>query len=291
MTDSDSENMNEGRRSRSRSPNKTASRERSRDIVRTTRVFVNNLAFQVKWQDLKDYMRQCGEVQYVNVLQDQGRSKGCGIVEFATVEEAELAITELDNTELMGRVIYVREDREREKRPQFRETEPRERVYRDERDSRHARESRDDRDDRGAREYREPRERDTYRRDDSPKKRRESPARRSEPRENRERREPREPRAPRERERDDDVQGRQLFVGNLPYSARWQDLKDLFRDTGRVERADVFMDGPNRSKGCGIVVFESPSDAERAIDMLNDYEWNGRRIDVRLDQRPTKPRY
>jgi RNA recognition motif-containing protein len=41
-----------------------------------------------------------------------GRSKGCGIVEFATPDEAQRAITELNDTELMGRMVFVREDRE-----------------------------------------------------------------------------------------------------------------------------------------------------------------------------------
>lgn len=43
-----------------------------------------------------------------------GRSKGCGLVEYSTEEEAALAISELNNTELEGRLIFVREDREPE---------------------------------------------------------------------------------------------------------------------------------------------------------------------------------
>ena len=43
-----------------------------------------------------------------------GRSKGCGLVEYASPEEAATAIAELNNTELEGRLIFVREDRESE---------------------------------------------------------------------------------------------------------------------------------------------------------------------------------
>lgn len=43
-----------------------------------------------------------------------GRSKGCGLVEYASQEEAAKAIAELNNTELEGRLIFVREDREPE---------------------------------------------------------------------------------------------------------------------------------------------------------------------------------
>lgn len=46
-----------------------------------------------------------------------GRSKGCGIVEYATREEAQKAVESLSHAELDGREIYVREDREAE--PKF----------------------------------------------------------------------------------------------------------------------------------------------------------------------------
>lgn len=41
-----------------------------------------------------------------------GRSKGCGIVEYRTPMEAQQAINTLLDTELKGRLIFVREDRE-----------------------------------------------------------------------------------------------------------------------------------------------------------------------------------
>ena len=79
----------------------------------SNRVYVGNLAWSVSWQDLKDHMRDAGDVQYSKVLTDRdGRSKGCGIVEFSTVEGAKDAIEKLTDTELKGRKIFVREDRE-----------------------------------------------------------------------------------------------------------------------------------------------------------------------------------
>ena len=50
------------------------------------------------------------------------------------------------------------------------------------------------------------------------------------------------------------------YVGNLPYSAGWQDLKDLFRSAGRVLHADVMMEDGGRSKGWGIVEFETEAE-------------------------------
>ncbi|KAI9499696.1 hypothetical protein BDB00DRAFT_12840 [Zychaea mexicana] len=58
---------------------------------------------------------------------------------------------------------------------------------------------------------------------------------------------------------------RQLFVGNLPFRVRWQDLKDLFRKAGNVQRADVALSFDNRSKGHGTVLFATVQDAQRAI--------------------------
>jgi len=67
----------------------------------------------VAWQDLKDHMREAGDVVYAEVMTEpDGRSKGCGIVEYSSPEEAQEAISTLTDTELKGRMIFVREDRE-----------------------------------------------------------------------------------------------------------------------------------------------------------------------------------
>jgi len=77
------------------------------------RVYISNLAWRTSWQDLKDKFRECGNVVYSNVIKDEaGRSKGWGIVEFETPEEALAAINSLNGVELGGRNILVREDRE-----------------------------------------------------------------------------------------------------------------------------------------------------------------------------------
>ena len=80
------------------------------------RVYVGNLAYEVAWQDLKDHMREAGDVQFAEVMMmHDGRSKGCGIVEFVDEEGARNAIETLNDTELCGRQIFVREDREQNK--------------------------------------------------------------------------------------------------------------------------------------------------------------------------------
>ena len=77
------------------------------------KVYVGNLSWDVTWQALKDYFRQAGSVLHADVaLEPTGRSRGFGFVEFEQVSEAETAIRELNDTMLLGRKIFVREDRE-----------------------------------------------------------------------------------------------------------------------------------------------------------------------------------
>jgi len=81
----------------------------------TNRVYVGNLSWQTSWQDLKDHMRQSGNVIYADVFLDEsGKSKGCGIVEYSNREDALRAIRSLNDTKIgdTDRLIFVREDRE-----------------------------------------------------------------------------------------------------------------------------------------------------------------------------------
>ena len=83
------------------------------DETKSKRVYVGNLSWSVSWQDLKDHMRTAGEVARSDIMKTHdGRSKGCGIVEYTTEEGAKEAVLKLNDTELNGRQIFVREDRE-----------------------------------------------------------------------------------------------------------------------------------------------------------------------------------
>lgn len=72
------------------------------------RLIVENLSSRVSWQDLKDYMRQAGEVTYADAHK-QRRNEG--VVEFASSSDMKTAIEKLDDTELNGRRIRLVEDR------------------------------------------------------------------------------------------------------------------------------------------------------------------------------------
>ncbi|OXU25125.1 hypothetical protein TSAR_009538 [Trichomalopsis sarcophagae] len=77
------------------------------------RLTVENLSSRVSWQDLKDYMRQAGEVTYADAHK-QRRNEG--VVEFATYSDLKNAIEKLDDTELNGRRIRLIEDKRRGRR-------------------------------------------------------------------------------------------------------------------------------------------------------------------------------
>ena len=218
------------------------------EVIRVARrVYVSNLTYRLSWQELKDFAREAGNVVHAKVMESGGRSKGCGIVEYSTAEEAAQAILTLHDRMLGGRPVCVREDRE-------------------------------DRDLRGALEgeggggrvgggggyrgvsvrsrSRSPPRGDRYARADRP------PPVRTE------------------------ASPCTLYVGNLAYTSTWQSLKDHAASLGiaGVARAEVPANAGGRSRGFGLITFETPSEAEAAVAQLNETELDGRRLLVRLDR-------
>ena len=78
---------------------------------------------------------------------------------------------------------------------------------------------------------------------------------------------------------------RTVYVNNIPYETKWPELKDLFRERvgGDVFFCEVFEKSDGRSAGCGAVEFRSSHDADRAVNIMHHYEFNGRKISVRVD--------
>ena len=73
---------------------------------------MGNLTWGTSWQDLKDHFKPCGAVAHAKIMEgSNGRSRGFGIVEFESAEDAAAAIEQMNETELDGRTIHVREDR------------------------------------------------------------------------------------------------------------------------------------------------------------------------------------
>ncbi|KAF5310869.1 hypothetical protein D9619_007686 [Psilocybe cf. subviscida] len=229
---------------------------------RENRVYVGNLSYDVKYRDLMEFMRgaaywilfetpflhltemgedidgsfwlAAGEVLFAEVLvTPTGVSKGCGIVEYASQEDAQRAIRELSEQPMMGRPVFIREDRENEAR--FGATPVPGKIGMAMAGQ-------------GLNAAPPPRppSHNYFGAASNP--------------------------------------GNQLYVGNLPYQAGWQDLKDLFRTAGNIIRADINIGADGRPKGSGTVVFETPKDAQQAITMYHGFDWYGRTLEVREDR-------
>ena len=81
-----------------------------------------------------------------------------------------------------------------------------------------------------------------------------------------------------------------LYVGNLDYSVNSDNLRDHFAAAGTVTDAVVIMDKySGRSKGFGFVEFESEEMAQKAIEMFNEKDFNGRNLVVNV-ARPREDR-
>ena len=79
---------------------------------------------------------------------------------------------------------------------------------------------------------------------------------------------------------------RRCYVGNLPWSVDWKQLKDHMRKAGHVVHADVLRYRNGKSSGGGIVEYSTVKEAKRAIRELNDTTIDGRGIFVREDKEP-----
>jgi len=75
--------------------------------------------------------------------------------------------------------------------------------------------------------------------------------------------------------------GKKLFIGNLSWNVRDEQLKEVFGAVGTVEEAVVIMDRiKNRSKGFGFVTMSTEEEAQAAVAELNGKEVDGRPINV-----------
>jgi len=246
-------------------------------------VYVGNLSFKSKWQELKDHFKQIGEVENARVLTEDGtewgRSRGVGIVRFKTEAEVELAIARLNGVELDGRALVVDpwtgssgKWKEQQKKggaaplmlanqpattvaaaaaASGQETRPGDWICPVCQDLQFAR--------------------NTVCRNCGPsgkgkgggafmggKGGGKGGGKRIE------------------------VTGEHLvYVGNLAYEVRWKDLKDHMKQAGTVEFCNVLTeDGTEygKSKGVGCVRFSSDAEVQQAIAMLSESDLMGRKI-------------
>src|SRR5436853_6041541 len=77
------------------------------------KLYVGNLPYEVGEGDLQELFARAGSVESVTVMRDQatGRARGFAFVEMSTDDEAQKAITELNEHQLGGRRLSVNEAR------------------------------------------------------------------------------------------------------------------------------------------------------------------------------------
>ncbi len=83
------------------------------------KLYVGNLAYSVRDEDLQEAFAQFGAVTSAKVMMDRetGRSKGFGFVEMGTDSEATSAVNGMNGQSMGGRALVVNEARPREERP------------------------------------------------------------------------------------------------------------------------------------------------------------------------------
>lgn len=84
--------------------------------------------------------------------------------------------------------------------------------------------------------------------------------------------------------------GKKLYVGNLPFSATEDSLKEAFARFGTVESVAIITDrSTGQSKGFGFVELSTKQEAAEAIGKMNSAEMDGRTLKV-AEALPQEPR-
>jgi RNA recognition motif-containing protein len=87
---------------------------------------------------------------------------------------------------------------------------------------------------------------------------------------------------------------RNIYVGNLPWSFKDENLGQMFGEHGEVQSAKVIMDRESgRSRGFGFVEMSTPEEASAAIEAINGSEHDGRtlKVDAAQERAPSRDNY
>ncbi|KAK7083126.1 hypothetical protein SK128_018924 [Halocaridina rubra] len=245
---------------RDRDRNRRLDRTRRTERPRTTgggrrapaerRVYVSNIPYEYKWQDLKDLFRkEVGEVSYVELFNDENnRPRGTAVIEFESAELAQKAVDTMHRYELKGRKLVVKE------------SGPSSRLDDFDRD-RHNRTMKTDM--RGGRDFQRGSEigsankiGNTY---GLSTVFLESLG----------------------------ITGplvNKVFVANLDYKVDEKQLKEVFKIAGKVVSVDISKDQDGKSRGFAVVEYEHPVEAVQSISMLHNQTYYDRKMSVRMDR-------
>jgi len=83
---------------------------------------------------------------------------------------------------------------------------------------------------------------------------------------------------------------KRLYVGNLSYSSTESDVQELFEQAGTVVNCELVLDKfTSRSRGFAFVEMDTPEEAQKAVDMFNEQDLQGRPLRVNI-ARPREER-
>jgi RNA recognition motif-containing protein len=82
----------------------------------------------------------------------------------------------------------------------------------------------------------------------------------------------------------------EIFVSNIPFGAKPEDIRQLFESYGAVGRVNLITDRETgRPRGFGFVEMPNASEAQRAIEGLQNVNMQGRQLTIN-EARPREPR-
>ena len=86
--------------------------------------------------------------------------------------------------------------------------------------------------------------------------------------------------------------GIRLYVGNLPYSVRNEELYKMFANYGEILDVVVMLESDNkeRSRGFGFVTMKEQGEAEKAVEAINGKEVLGREMVCNI-AKPRAPKF
>lgn len=230
-----------------------AIRDRSSDRERSEgkRLFVSNIPYEFRWTELKDLFKEkVGDVGYVELFNDEnGKPRGCGVVEFTNPEAMKKALFVMHRYELNGRKLVLKEETGNEKN-RMNSARP---VSGGGGGGRH---NRDDKDSWGMNKPREPENFNTYG-------------------------------LSLQFLESINVQPplvKKVFVANLDYKADAAKIKEIFKLAGKVRNIDLAVDKDGNSRGFAVVEYDHPVEAVQAISMFDKQMLYDRRMTVRMDR-------
>uniref|UniRef100_A0A7M4F8E8 Heterogeneous nuclear ribonucleoprotein M n=1 Tax=Crocodylus porosus TaxID=8502 RepID=A0A7M4F8E8_CROPO len=214
--------------------------------INRNRVFISNIPYDMKWQAIKDLMREkVGEVTYVELFKDaEGKSRVSGVVEFKDEEFVKKALETMNKYDLSGRPLNIKEDP----------------------DGEHAR--------RALQRVGGPFP-GGHGPDLAPGLMNLPPSILNNPNI------PPEVISNLQAGR----LGSTIFVANLDFKVGWKKLKEVFSIAGTVKRADIKEDKDGKSRGMGTVTFEQAIEAVQAISMFNGQFLFDRPMHVKMDDK------